>query len=132
LLQSLHDWFTICLSKLSRKSDTTAAIRYALGLWEALTRYCNDGGLEIGNNAAERALRAVALGRKNYLFAGSDTGGERAAAIYSMIGTAKLNDRDPEAYLRKVLSRIADHPVNRIGELLPWNLDTDGELHPAM
>jgi transposase len=112
-------------------SIPTAAIRYALGLWEALTRYC-DGGSEVDNNAAERALRAVALGRKNYLFAGSDTGGERAAAIYSLIGTAKLNDRDPEAYLRKVLSRIADHPVNRIGELLPWNLDTDGEPHPAL
>jgi transposase len=132
LLQSLRDWFNISLTKLSRKSDTTAAIRYALGLWEALTRYCDDGRLEIDNNAAERALRAVALGRKNYLFAGSDTGGERAAAIYSLIGTAKLNDRDPEAYLRKVLSRIADHPVNRIGELLPWNLDTAGEPHPAL
>jgi transposase len=132
LLQSLRDWFNISLTKLSRKSDTTAAIRYALGLWEALTRYCDDGRLEVDNNAAERALRAVALGRKNYLFAGSDTGGERAAAIYSLIGTAKLNDRDPEAYLRKVLSRIADHPVNRIGELLPWNLDTDGEPHPAL
>jgi len=84
-----------------------------------------DGHLEIDNNAAERALRAVALGRKNYLFAGSDTGGDRAAAIYSLIGTAKLNDRDPEAYLRMVLSRIADHSVNRIAELLPWNLDID-------
>jgi hypothetical protein len=85
-------------------------------------------GWEIDNNAAERALRAVALGRKNYLFAGSDTGGERAAAIYSLIGTAKLNDRDPETYLRTVLSRIADHPVNRIQELFPWKLDIDGEL----
>ncbi len=128
MLESLRQWFETTLLKLSRKSDTTAAIRYALGLWEALTRYCDDGRLEIDNNAAERALRAVALGRKNYLFAGSDTGGERAAAIYSLIGTAKLNDRDPEAYLRAVLTRIADHPVNRIGELLPWNLDTDGEL----
>ncbi|MGA2843681.1 MAG: IS66 family transposase, partial [Steroidobacteraceae bacterium] len=129
LLGSLRQWFETTLLKLSRKSDTTAAIRYALGLWEALTRYCDDGRLEIDNNAAERALRAVALGRKNYLFAGSDTGGERAAAIYSLIGTAKLNDRDPEAYLRMVLSRIADHPVSRIGEMLPWNLDTDGELY---
>jgi transposase len=77
-------------------------------------------------------LRAVALGRKNYLFAGSDTGGERAAAIYSLIGTAKLNDLDPEAYLQTVLSRIADHPVNRIGELLPWNLDTDWEPRTAL
>jgi transposase len=132
LLESLHQWFETTLLKLSRKSDTTAAIRYALGLWEALMRYCDDGCLEIDNNAAERALRAVALGRKNYLFAGSDTGGERAAAIYSLIGTAKLNDRDPEAYLQMVLSRIADHPVNRIGELLPWNLDTDSEPRTAL
>jgi hypothetical protein len=122
LLQSLHDWFNISLAKLSRKSDTTAAIRYALGLWKALTRYCDDGRLEIDNNAAERALRIVALGRKNYLFAGSDSGGERAAAIYSLIGTAKLNAVDPEAYLRYVLTHIADHPINRIEELLSWNV----------
>ena len=122
LLQSLHDWFEVSLTKLSRKSDTTAAIRYALTLWPALTRYCDDGRLEIDNNAAERALRAVTLGRKNYLFAGSDAGGERAAVIYSLIGTAKLNDLDPEAYLRQVLTRIPDHPINRIEELLPWNI----------
>jgi transposase len=122
LLQSLRDWFEVSLTKLSRKSDTTAAIRYALGLWLALTRYCEDGRLEIDNNAAERALRVVALGRKNYLFAGSDTGGERAASIYSLIGSAKLNGLDPEAYLREVLSRIADHPITRIEELLPWNV----------
>ena len=85
-------------------------------------RYCDEGRLEIDNNAAERALRAVALGRKNYLFAGSDRGGESAASIYSLIGTAKLNGIDPELYLRDVLSRIAEHPINRIEELLPWNL----------
>jgi transposase len=122
LLESLHAWLETSLAKLSRKSDTTAAVKYALVLWDALVRYCDDGRLEIDNNAAERALRAVALGRKNYLFAGSDTGGERAAAIYSLIGSAKLNGLDPEAYLREVLTRIADHPINRITELLPWNL----------
>src|SRR5579863_5441982 len=88
----------------------------------ALTRYRDDGRLEIDNNAAERALRAVALGRKNWLFAGSDDGGERAAAIYSLLGTATLNDLNPEAYLRHVLERIADHPVNRVDEFLPWNV----------
>ena len=90
-----------------------------MGLVDA---YCDDGHLEIDNNAAERSLRAVVLGRKNYLFAGSDAGGERAAALYGLIGTAKLNGLNPQAYLREVLSRIADHPINRIEELLPWNL----------
>jgi len=87
-----------------------------------MVRYRDDGNIEIDNNAAERSLRAAVLGRKNYLFAGSDAGGERAAAIYSLIGSAKLNGIDPENYLRNVLSRIADHPVNRIEELLPWNV----------
>lgn len=122
LLTSLHDWLKASLTKLSRKSETAAAISYALARWPALVRYCDDGFIEIDNNAAERALRAVALGRKNYLFAGSDSGGERAAAIYSLIGSAKLNGLDPEAYLRDVLPRIADHPINRIAELLPWNV----------
>lgn len=92
-----------------------------------LQGYCDDGLLEIDNSAAERALRAVALGRKNYLFAGADSGGERAAAIYSLIGTAKLNGIDPERYLRHVLGCIADHPINRLEELLPWNVG----LQPA-
>jgi hypothetical protein len=87
-----------------------------------LTRYADDGTLEIDNNAAERALRVVALGRKNFLFCGSDAGGERAAAIYSLLGSAKLNGLDPEIYLQHVLTRIADHPINRIEELLPWNV----------
>jgi transposase len=112
LLESLKQWLEEMLSKLSRKSDTAMAVRYALGRWGALLRYCDDGHLEIDNNAVERSLRAVALGRKNYLFAGSDRGGESAAAIYSLIGTARLNGIDPESYLRNVLSRIAEHPIN--------------------
>jgi hypothetical protein len=122
LLKELKAWLEAQLGRVSKKSELAVAIRYALSRWQALTRYCEDGRLEIDNNAAERALRAVALGRKNYLFAGSDSGGEHAAAIYSLIGTAKLNGMDPEAYLREVLARIADHPINRIDELLPWNI----------
>jgi transposase len=129
LLGSLKQWLEETLVKLSRKSDTALAVRYALGRWEALLRYCDDGQLEIDNNAAERALRAVALGRKNYLFAGSDRGGESAAAIYSLIGTAKLNGIDPEAYLRNLLSSIADHPINRIEDLLPWNFARNAAKH---
>jgi hypothetical protein len=98
-------------------------MRYALSRWVALTRYIADGRIEIDNNPAERALRAVALGRKNYLFAGSDTGGERAAAIYSLIGTAKLGGLDPQVYLTGVLTCIADHPINRVDELLPWRFN---------
>lgn len=124
LLDSLRQWFEATLSKLSRKSETTVAIRYALSRWDALVRYIDDGHIEIDNNPAERSLRGVALGRKNYLFAGSDTGGERAAVIYSLIGSAKLNCLDPEAYLREVLTRIADHPINCIEELLPWNISS--------
>ena len=85
----------------------------------ALVRYIEDGTIAIDNNPVERAMRPVALGRKNWLFAGSDAGGEHAAAIYSRIGTAKLNSLDPEAYLRHVIGCIADHPVNRVDELLP-------------
>jgi len=122
LVEELHLWLNKTLAQLSRKSDTAAAIRYALARWRALTRYLDDGRIEMDNSAAERALRVVALGRKNFLFCGSDAGGERAAAIYSLLGTAKLNGLDPELYLRRVLEQIADHPINRIQELLPWNV----------
>lgn len=122
LLADFHIWLSVTLSHLSQKSGLAEAIRYALARWAALTRYCDDGTIEIDNNAAERALRTVALGRKNYLFAGADSGGERAAAIYSLIGTAKLNDLDPQAYLSHVLGRIADHSVNQIDQLLPWHV----------
>src|ERR1041385_8545632 len=122
LLEAMHVWLKAMVGKLSQKSDVAVAIRYALDRWTALRRFCEDGRIEMDNNAAERALRAVALGRKNYLFAGSDAGGDRAAAIYSLLGSAKLNGFDPEAYLSLVLRRIADHPINRIADLLPWNL----------
>ena len=122
LLNELAQWMKTALSQVSAKSELAKAIHYALSRWVALTRYRDDGRIEIDNNAAERALRAVALGRKNYLFAGADVGGERAAAIYSLVGTAKLNGLDPESYLRQVLTQIAEHPINRIDELLPWNL----------
>jgi transposase len=128
LLESLREWLRQILARVSKKSELAKAVSYILSRWTAMTRYRDDGRIEIDNNAAERSLRVVALGRKNYLFCGSDAGGERAAAIYSLIGTAKLNGLDPEAYLRYVLERIADHPINCVEELLPWRVD----LHPAI
>jgi len=121
-LTELKRYLETALSSLSRKCALAKAIRYCLVRWPALTRYTSDGLLEIDNSAAERALRTVALGRHNFLFAGSDAGGERAAGMYSLIGTCLLNGIDPEGYLRYVFERIADHPVNRIAELLPWNV----------
>ena len=122
LLEKLQLWLQGVLTQVSTKSELAKAARYSLARWKALTRYVDDGRIEIDNSAAERALRGVALGRGNYLFMGSNAGGERAASMYSLIETAKLNGLDPEAYLRDVLQRIADHPVNRIDELLPWNI----------
>ena len=131
LLDDLHAWFSATKQKLSQKTALAAAIRDTLSRWRALTRFVDDGRLEVDNNAAERSIRPLALGRKNYLFAGSDKGGERAAAIYSLIETAKLNGLDPEAYLRDVIARIADHPINRITQLLPWNWAATPLAHAA-
>ncbi len=123
VLEALHGWLSATLQTVSAKSNLAGAIKYALGRWTALTRYRDDGRIEIDNNTAERSIRPIVLGRRNYLFAGSDGGGESAAHIYTLIGTALLNGIEPYAYLREVLGRIADHPINRIDELLPWRLD---------
>jgi transposase len=122
LLEELQQWLTTTLRLVSAKSELAGAIKYALVRWTALTRYRDDGRIEIDNNTAERAIRPLVLGRRNYLFAGSDAGGERAANIYTLIATARLNDIDPYLYLRHVLERIAEHPINRIDDLLPWNI----------
>jgi transposase len=121
LVEDLHAWLTEQLGRLSRNHDLAKAINYMLRRWEAFTRFLADGRICITNNAAERALRGVALGRKSWLFCGSDRGGQRAAVMYSLIVTAKLNDVDPQAWLADVLARIAGHPTNRLDELLPWN-----------
>jgi transposase len=121
LVCELADWMRAERGRLSRHAETAKAIDYMLKRWTAFTRFLDDGRICLTNNAAERALRGTALGRKAWLFAGSDRGGERAAAIYTLIGTAKLNDIDPQAWLADVLRRIADHPASRLDELLPWN-----------
>lgn len=122
IVEALHAWLKEQLPTLSCKSVTADGIGYAMNQWQALIRYLDDGRIEMDNNQGERALRTFALGRKNFLFLGSDAGGERAATMYSLLGTVKLNGMNPEAYLRHVLSVIADRPVNRIDELLPWNV----------
>lgn len=122
ILDDLAVFLDTTLARIPGKGDLAKAIRYARSRWTALTRYVDDGRLEISNNAAERAIRPLAIGRRNWMFAGSDAGGERAAAICTLVQTAKLNGLDPQAYLRDVLGRIADHPINRIDDLLPWTL----------
>lgn len=129
MLGDLKEWFSTTLSQVSAKSPMALAIGYSLSNWTALTRFVDDGRIEAHNNAAERALRGVAIGRKNFLHLGSDAGGHSAAVIYTLIGSAKLIGIDAQAYLRHVLDRIADHPSNRIDELLPWAVA--GELARA-
>ncbi len=121
LVADLAIWLREQRAKLSRGNDLAKAMDYMLKRWPAFTRFLDDGRICLSNNAAERALRGIALGRKSWLFAGSDRGGQRAAAMYSLIVTAKLNDVDPQAWLADVLARIAEHPAHRIDELLPWN-----------
>jgi transposase len=121
LLAKLETWLRDQRAKLSSKSETARAIDYSLKRWTALTRFLDDGRLCISNNAAERALRGIAVGRHNWTFAGSDEGGRRAAAIYTLIETTKLNGVDPQAWLADVLARLPDHPAKRVAELLPWN-----------
>ena len=121
LVADLERWLREERPRLSRGNDLAKAMDYLLKRWPAFTRFLDDGRICLSNNAAERALRGIALGRKSWLFAGSDRGGQRAAALYSLIVTAKLNDVDPQAWLADVLARIAEHPARAIDDLLPWN-----------
>ena len=108
---------------MSAKSELAEAFRYIIKRRVALSRFVTDGRLEADNNIAENAMRPIAVGRRNYLFAGSDSGGERAAAIYTIVQTCQLNGLNPEAYLKEILTRIANgHPINRIAELMPWRI----------
>ena len=125
---SLESWMRAARSKMSRHADVAKAIDYMLKRWDAFTCFLGDGRICLTNNAAERALRGIALGRKSWLFAGSDRGGQRAAAMYSLMVTARLNDIDPRAWLADVLARIGDHPASRLDELLPWNWRTINPL----
>jgi hypothetical protein len=118
----LRDWLVIQHRRLSSKNALARAIQYALSRWEASTRYTGDGRLAIDNNVAERALRTIAITRKNFLFLGSEAGGERAAILYTVLESAKLGGLDPEVYLADVIDRMAKgHPIKRLAELLPWN-----------
>lgn len=121
LIEAFADWMKAERVRLSRHSDVARAMDCMLKRWEAVTCFLDDGRICISNNAAERALRGIALGRKAWLFAGSERGGERAAVMYTLIQTAKLSNIDPQAWLADVLGRIADYPITRLDELLPWN-----------
>jgi transposase len=121
LLVDLRAYLETSLGRISRKSELSKAIRYSLNRWEALCRFTDDGRLEMSNNAAERAIRPLTLGRRNWTFLGSDTGGDRAAIFFTLIQTCRLNGVNPEAWLADLIGRIGDHPMSRLDELLPWN-----------
>lgn len=129
VFRDLRQWLKARQTEMSEKSGTAEAIRYALNRWRALGRFLEDGAVETDNSAAERSIRPIALGRKNWLFAGSEKGGERAAGILSLIETAKLNSLYPEAYLRDMLTGIADHLVNQIDERPPLTFGAKGKLN---
>lgn len=131
LVTELEGWMRGARARMSRHADVGKAMDYMLRRWDTFSRFLHDGRICLTNNAAERALRGVALGRKAWLFAGSDRGGERAAAIYSLIVTAKLNGVDPRAWLADVLRRIHGHPATRLHELLPWNWDPPAQATTA-
>ena len=132
LIAELEIWMHQQRALLSTKNDTAKAINYLLNRWAAFTRFLDDGRVCLTNNAAERALRGVAVGRRNWTFAGSDAGGHRAAAVYTLIETCKMNDVDPQAWLADVLARLPDHPANKVADLLPWNWKANQQSKAAV
>jgi transposase len=125
IVDNFEKWLREERKKLSPKGPLAQAVDYSFNGWQVFMRFLADGRICLSNNAAERALRGIAVGRKNWTFCGSDSGGQRAAVMYTLIGSAKLSDVDPKAWLADVLSRIADHPARRIAALLPWNWKAD-------
>jgi hypothetical protein len=131
LVAELQIYMEAQRAKLARGHDLVRAMTYMLKRWKSFARFLDDGRICLSNNAAERALRGIALGRRSWLFCGSDRGGQRAAAMYSLIITAKMNAVDPQAWLTDVLARIASHPAHRLDELLPWNWKSPAAVTPA-
>jgi transposase len=134
LIIALEAFLREKLALLSAKNDTAKAINYTLSRWAEFTRFLDDGRICLSNNAAERALRGVAIGRRNWTFAGSDEGGRRAAAVYTLIESCQLNDVNPQAWLAFVLAKLPDHPAKAIDELLPWNwkITRDAAIQPTL
>jgi transposase len=123
ILNAFYEWLQSTLRTISKGSAMSKAVGYALKQWEGLKAYVHDGRAAIDNNSAERSIRPIALGRKNYLFAGLVAGGQRAAVLYTILGAANLNEINPREYLTAVLKRIGQHPINQMDDLLPWNID---------